>query len=88
MPELFKQLSIIIATLRDNFIAIRNENQELRKRYVSLQNEYDKLKNIDTIKEKIVFTNIDKKALPEIETEISTQMMKEKQKYGSLKNNK
>lgn len=45
MPELFKQLSIIIATLRDNFIAIRNENQELRKRYVSLQNEYDKLKN-------------------------------------------
>lgn len=43
---------------------------------------------IDTIKEKIVFTNIDKKALAEIETQISSHMMEEKQKYGTLNNNK
>ena len=41
---------------------------------------------IDTIKEKIVFTNIDKKALGEIETQISSHMMEEKQKYGTLNN--
>ncbi len=41
---------------------------------------------IDTIKEKIVFTNIDKKALPDIETSISSHMMEEKQKYGTLNN--
>lgn len=39
---------------------------------------------IDTVKEKIVFTNIDKKALGEIETEISSRMMEEKKKYGNL----
>ena len=39
---------------------------------------------IDTIKERIVFTNIDKKALGEIETEISSRMMEEKKKYGNL----
>ena len=41
---------------------------------------------IDTIKEKIVFTNIDKKALGELETQISSRMMEEKQKYGTLNN--
>ena len=41
---------------------------------------------IDTIKEKIVFTNIDKKALGEIETQVSQHMMEEKKKYGSLNN--
>ena len=39
---------------------------------------------IDTVKEKIVFTNIDKKALGKIETEISSRMMEEKKKYGNL----
>ena len=39
---------------------------------------------IDTVKEKIVFTKIDKKALGEIETEISSRMMEEKKKYGNL----
>ena len=43
---------------------------------------------IDTVKEKIVFTNIDKKALAEIETQISSHMMEEKQKYGTLNNKK
>jgi hypothetical protein len=43
---------------------------------------------IDTVKEKIVFTNIDKKALGEIETEISSRMMEEKKKYGNLKEKK
>ena len=37
---------------------------------------------IDTVKEEVTLTNIDKKALPEIETEISQLMMTEKQKYG------
>lgn len=41
---------------------------------------------IDTVKEKIVFTNIDKKALGEIETKVSQHMMEEKKKYGSLNN--
>ena len=43
---------------------------------------------IDTVKEKIVFTNIDKKALSEIETQISSHMMEEKQKYGTLNKSK
>ena len=38
---------------------------------------------IDTIKEFITLSNIDKKALPEIETMISTYMMKEKKKLLS-----
>jgi len=37
---------------------------------------------IDTIKEVVVFTNIDKKALPEIEKAISSEMMEEKKEYG------
>mgnify|MGYP003596741476 FL=1 len=36
---------------------------------------------IDTIKEVVTLTNIDKYALPEIETNISEFMMDEKQKY-------
>lgn|SRR5574344_262688 len=38
---------------------------------------------IDTIKEKVKITNIQKDALPEIETAITQYMMKEKQKYSS-----
>ena len=37
---------------------------------------------IDTIKEVVIVTNIDKKALPEIETSISSFMMKEKRHYA------
>jgi len=40
--------------------------------------------HIDTIKEFITLSNIDRRALPEIETEISTFMMEQKQKYGSF----
>ena len=36
---------------------------------------------IDTIKEKVIISNLSKKSLTEIETEISTLMMEEKQKY-------
>ena len=36
---------------------------------------------IDTIKEQVVLTNLDKHSLPEIETVVSEFMMKEKQKY-------
>ncbi len=39
---------------------------------------------IDTIKEVIILTNLDKRSLPEIETHISEFMMKEKQKYASI----
>ncbi len=42
---------------------------------------------IDTIKEKVVLSNIDPNALPEIETNISEYMMAEKKKYG-LRNQK
>lgn len=37
---------------------------------------------IDTVKEFVVLSNISKSALTEIETEITSYMMKEKQKYG------
>ena len=37
--------------------------------------------NIDTVKEEITITNIDKRALTEIETAISSFMMEEKKKY-------
>ncbi len=36
---------------------------------------------IDTVKEMVVLSNIQKKALPEIETSITEYMMKEKKKY-------
>ena len=39
---------------------------------------------IDTIKELVTLTNIDKKALTEIETQITSYMMEEKKKYGKL----
>lgn len=38
---------------------------------------------IDTISERVIISNIDKKALIEIETAISSYMIKEKQKYAS-----
>ena len=37
---------------------------------------------IDTIKEEVLLSNIDPKALPEIETKVSDFMIKEKRKYG------
>ena len=39
---------------------------------------------IDTIKEVVIITNLDKKCLPEVETAITEFMMKEKKKYGSF----
>lgn len=39
---------------------------------------------IDTVKEVIILTNLDKKSLPEIETNISEFMMKEKKKYVQI----
>ena len=39
---------------------------------------------IDTIKEHIVLSNIDKNALVEIETVISSYMMEEKKKYANM----
>lgn len=43
---------------------------------------------IDTLKETVVLTNLDKKCLPEIETQITSFMMEEKKKFASLNNNK
>ncbi len=40
---------------------------------------------IDTVKEVVTFTNLDKKSLIEIETKISSFMMEEKKKYGQIK---
>ena len=39
---------------------------------------------IDTVKERIILSNIDKKALDEIETNISENMMKQKKEYNKL----
>ena len=41
---------------------------------------------IDTIKEEVVLTNLSKRSLPEIETEITEFMMEEKKKYARLTN--
>lgn len=43
---------------------------------------------IDTVKETVVLTNLDKRSLPEIETAITTFMMEEKKKYGSMNRKK
>ena len=43
---------------------------------------------IDTIKEFITLSNIDKRALPEIETVISSFMMEQKKKYPKMGNKK
>lgn len=48
---------------------------------------YGKL-TIDTLKETVVLTNLDKKSLPEIETVITSFMMEEKKKYGSMNRKK
>ena len=45
MLEQLRQISFLIASLRQNLIAITQENEELRKRYTALQNEYDLMKN-------------------------------------------
>jgi len=42
--------------------------------------------NIDTLNEKIVITNIDKKALPEIETVITTYMIEANKNRKGIKN--
>ena len=43
---------------------------------------------IDTIKEEVYITNLDKRSLPEVETAISSFMMEEKKKYGVLNKSK
>ena len=43
---------------------------------------------IDTLKETVVLTNLDRKSLPEIETAITSFMMEEKKKYGSMNRTK
>lgn len=45
MLEQLRQISFLIASLRQNLIAITQENEELRKRYTALQKEYDLMKN-------------------------------------------
>ena len=43
---------------------------------------------IDTIKEEVVFTNLDKNSLPEIQNAISSNMMEQKKEYEIMKRNK
>ena len=45
MLEQLRQVSFLIAALRQTAQEITHENEELRKRYAQLKNEYDKLKN-------------------------------------------
>ena len=44
--------------------------------------------SIDTVKEEVIITNLDKRSLPEVETAISSFMMEEKKKYGSMNRTK
>lgn len=41
---------------------------------------------IDTMKEKVILSNIQREALDVIETQVSNYMMQEKQRYASIKN--
>ena len=41
--------------------------------------------HIDTIKEYVTLSNLSKRALPEIETQVSAYMMKEKERLGGLR---
>ncbi len=43
---------------------------------------------IDTVKEQVIFTNLDKKSLDDIETAITAMVMDEKKKYGTLNKKK
>lgn len=45
MLEQLRQVSFLIAALRQTAQELTHENEELRKRYTQLKNEYDKLKN-------------------------------------------
>lgn len=45
MLEQLRQVSFLIAALRQTAQEITHENEELRKRYTQLKNDYDKLKN-------------------------------------------
>ena len=45
MLEQLRQVSFLIAALRQTAQEITHENEELRKRYTTLKNDYDKLKN-------------------------------------------
>ena len=45
MLEQLRQVSFLIASLRQTAIQIEHENEELRKRYTALLNEHEKLKN-------------------------------------------
>ena len=45
MLEQLRQVSIILATFRQNVQELLHENEELRKRYTALQKDYDKMKN-------------------------------------------
>ena len=45
MLEQLRQVSIILATFRQNVQELLHENEELRKRYSQLRNEYDLMKN-------------------------------------------
>ena len=45
MLEQLRQVSMILATFRQNVQELLHENEELRKRYSQLQNDYDKMKN-------------------------------------------
>ena len=45
MLEQLRQVSFLIAALRQTAQEIMHENEELRKRYTALKNDYDKLKN-------------------------------------------
>ena len=42
---MFNQLRFTIAQIKENYYAMEHENEDLRKRIIQMQNDYDKLKN-------------------------------------------
>ena len=44
MLEQLRQVSMILAAFRQNVQELLHENEEWRKRYMALQDEYDKMK--------------------------------------------
>ena len=56
--------------------------EQVTERLSAMDTEVREAKDVDTVKELVKFSNIDKKALPEIETKISDFMMDKKVEMG------
>ena len=78
LGTLFQALiDYILVKNRGGVFYLRNEDTDTKR---EIEGAVELV--IDTVKEEIRLSNIDKNALPEVETHITEYMMEEKKKYG------